>query len=476
MNKLIFVFAIVAAAALILYFSEPLANAKLQSKIHFTKTITSSPNPAGGQGQFVLLLSPNKGSLYDGSVTFTSTIPIQMVVLHEIDRSDAKGQPTWNVDADNIYAQSVIEPASRANSLEFTGAAVGFVGKEEFTVTASVDGWIRGQPAEVVVQQVQVPPRPLSLADSQLEVKIPMRVGLFAKEPVYYIVTDSSNQTVAEKLSKDWKVKFAPKLRWAPDSSQDLIYVFTNGNKGDGIHGFQPEVFSSTPSQKDSYAPLRKIVFVSWKEGQKPQLLDSVDAIIKAQKESRIKLTYTNITINAPQIVWPGGQLAVTNQTISDEFVKKQVLKIDKDSKMVSLVAHRVWGADGRTLYHIITDAVPFGVADMMGVNTAPKLANVLSSGTFVEMYEFKNGIKGSGPLGFQPSIIDTKFDHSYVPLCRVSTIEWTNPSDSVILQNIDDIKKMESKGKILVKLARPLSEDNILNCPVMEMPSANKG
>lgn len=475
MQKKFLVFAVVFVGIIIasVYFSD-LAVAKPQSKVHFTKTITSSDDPGIGQtGQFVLVLSPNQKSLYDGSVTFAATIPVEVVILHELDKSDAKGQPTWSVDGNTVYAMSVIEPATKADSVEFTGAALAFRSKNSFSVTTSVDGWIRGQPTEVVIQKLESRESSFFLQDPHVLVTIPMRVGFFAKDPVYYIVTDSSNQTIAEKASRDWNVQFAPKLRWAPASSQDPVYVFTNGEKGDGIYGYQNDVFASSPEQ-ESYSPLRSLVLISWKAGQKPQVLNSADEVFKAEKESRIKITKTNVTINAPQIVWPGGELVAKNGTVSEEFDSTQVLKIDKDSKKVTFVAHRAWGADGRTIYHIITDATPKGPAGMMGVPVSEKLANVLSSSAFSEMYQFKNGIKGPGPLGFQASVLDSKLDQSYVPVCRVSIVEWKDQKTPSILENLEDINKAKSAGVIDVILARPLSEDHVMNCPVVELESNN--
>ncbi|MGI0004161.1 MAG: DUF7482 domain-containing protein, partial [Candidatus Nitrosotenuis sp.] len=399
MKKIFIVFAVVFAVIVASVYFSDLAVAKPQSKVHFTKTITSSNDPGIGQmGQFVLVLSPNQKSLYDGSVTFVATTPVEVVILHELDKSDAKGQPTWSVDGNTIYAMSVIEPATKADSVEFTGAALAFRSKNSFSVTASVDGWIRGQPTEVVIQKLEAKESSFFLQDPHIPVTIPMRAGFFAKDSVYYIITDSSNQTIAEKASGDWKVQFAPKLRWAPASSQDPVYVFTNGDKGDGIYGYQGEVFASSPGE-ESYSPLRSLALVSWKAGQKPQVLNSADDVLKAEKESRIKITRTNVTVNAPQIIWPGGQLVVKNGTVSEEFGKTQVLKIDNGTKKVTFVAHRAWGADGRTIYHIITDATPKGPAGIMGVPVSQKLANVLSSSAFSEMYQFKNGIGGPGPL-----------------------------------------------------------------------------
>jgi hypothetical protein len=473
------IISVIVSVALVLtalsMLSDELAVAKPQSKVHFTKTITSSQDPGIGQGgyQFALILSPNQGSLYTGSLTYTASDAVEVIVLHEITKTDDGGQPIWTVDGNTIYAMSVIEP-SKAHSFDFTGAALAFRSQNPFTVTASVDGWIRGQPAELVIQKLEIKEKSFSLRDAHVPVTIPMKIGFFGKGSVYYILTDSSNKTLAEKITEKqgWPVQFAPKLRWSPASSQDTVYVFTNGVTGDGIYGFQGEVFSSTPAQTESYSPLRALVSVSWKAGQKPQILDSAEDVLKAEKDSRVKLVRTNVTINAPQIMWPGGQLFARNETtVSNEtFEKGQVIGIDKDAKKVTFVAHRGWGSDGRTIYYIIPDATPKGPADLMGVPASPKLADTLSGVAFTDMYQFKNGLKGPGQLGFQASIISSNLDESYVPICRVSIVEWKEPSSALVLETIFDINKKKSDGSIFVTLARPLSNDHVVNCPIIEL------
>lgn len=258
-------------------------------------------------------------------------------------------------------------------------------------------------------------------------------------------------------------------------AAQDIIYAFTNGVKGEGLYGFQGEVFASTPIQKE-YTPLTSLVTVSWKAGQKPQILQSVDEILKAEKDSRVRLVKTNVTINSPQIVWPGGQIYSTNSTDSASFDKTQVIEINKDSKKVTFVAHRAWGPDGRTTYYIIPDASPKGPADIMKVPNSAKLGKIASSNIVSEMYQFKNGIKGAGPLGFQPSILGAKIDESYIPFCRVSIVEWKDEKSSMTLETISDIEAKKSDGSIFVTLARPLSEDHVVNCPIIESPKSNKG
>lgn len=466
--------AISVSAVLLSVFSDQLVVAKPQSKIQFTKTVTSYLDPATGKEQFALVLAPNKGSLYTGSLTYAASDHVQVIVLHEITNDDSKGQPTWSVDGMTIYGISRLDPAKSADTLEFTGSAVGFQSKNPFTVTVSVDGWIRGQPTEVIIQTLNIKEQSFILPQSHVKTTIPMRVGFFEKEPIYYIVTDSSNHTVAEKISSQgFDVRFTPKLRWAPISSQDTLYVFTNGLKGSGAYGFQDEVFSSTPAQPEKYSPLRSIAFVSWKTGQKAQILDSVSEILKAQKAGRITITNSNITINAPQIVWPGGQLLLKNTTqITDDtpFDKGQVVEINKDAKKVTFVAHRAWGHDGRTIYYIIPDATPAGPAQLIGVPSVPKLANALAAQVFSDMYQFKNGIKGAGPLGFQQSVLSVITDQTYVPLCRVSIVEWNDAKGATVLATVADINNKKSEGSIYVTLARPLSSDYVVSCPLVNI------
>ena len=475
MNKLV-IFAIIAITALAVSFlaSDPFAVAKPQSKVHFTKTFTSSTDPGTGKGQLALVLSPNRDSIYTGSLTFTANNPVEIIVLHQIPSQDSKGQPTWSVDGNTVYGMTEIE-AKKSGTFDFTGAAVAFRSPSPFVVTASVDGWIRGQPIELIAQTYEIKEQQIELLDQNVPVIIPMRDGFYGKGALSYIITDVSNKTISDKLTQkqNWNVKFAPKLRWVPASSQDTVYAFTNGIKGDGIYGFQGEVFGVTPAQKE-YTPLASLVTVSWKAGQKPQELQSAEDILKAEKDSRLKLTRTNVTVNVPQIVWPGGQMQATNSTNTLDNV--QVLEINKDSKKVTFVAHRAWGPDGRTTYYIIPDATPKGPADIMKVPTSAKLAKIATSSVISEMYQFKDGIKGAGPLGFQPSVLSSALDERYLPICRVSIIEWKDPKSAIPLQTISDIETKKADGSIFVTLARPLSEDHIVNCPIIESPKTNKG
>ena len=95
MKKLTAVFIIGILTAGILFVSstsDQLVDAGSRKKIHFTQTITSSQDPGQGHEnhQLALILSPNEGTLYDGSMTFASSKSVQIVVLHEINSQEIK--------------------------------------------------------------------------------------------------------------------------------------------------------------------------------------------------------------------------------------------------------------------------------------------------------------------------------------------------------------------------------------------------
>ena len=141
-------------------FSNQYVDAGSTKKVHFTQTITSSQDPGLGHEnhQLAVILSPNEGTIYDGSMTFTSSDLVKVVVLHEINQNDVQGQDTWTVNENTIYGLSLIDPQKKSGSFEFTGAGLGLhsTNSKEFTTTVSVDGWIRGQPTQVIAQKLEL--------------------------------------------------------------------------------------------------------------------------------------------------------------------------------------------------------------------------------------------------------------------------------------------------------------------------------
>jgi hypothetical protein len=136
----------------------------------------------------------------------------------------------------------------------------------------------------------------------------------------------------------------------------------------------------------------------------------------------------------------------------------------------VTFIAHRGWGPDGRTIYYIVTDATPSGPAGMMGVVDAPTSASLIANSAAVDLFQFGNGITGSGPMGFQPGIAaGAPGDANYSPMWRIFMIGWDNPENASLLETKADIDAYQKAGLISVGLARPMDSDHIVNCPFID-------
>lgn len=460
--------------------SDQFVDAGSRKKFHFTQTITSSQDPGQGHQnhQLSLILSPNEGTIYDGSMTFTSSEPVQIVVLHEINLRESKGQPTWTVDGKTIYGLSLIDLQKNSGSFEFTGAALGLhtPNSEEFTSTVSVDGWIRGQPTEVIMQKIELEQEISSLLSrTNVPATIPMHKGIYEGNQVLYIITDGSDENYTKIISEkqEWNVELASVLADVPKNALQKLFIFKNGVKGDGIYGFQDEVFSSTPSQESQYSALNSIIEVTWKVGQKEIEFKSATDIIAAEEGGRIEFNETGIILNTPQIVWPDGQMIVrSDKEITDEmsYSGGQIIEINEEEMTVIFVAHRGWGPDGKTIYYIVTDATPSGPAESMGVVSSPSSANLIANSGAVDLFQFKNGIIGSGPLGFQPGIAGASLgDANYSPMWRIYLVEWNDVKSAKILETRSDIDSFHADDMLSVSIARPTNSDHIVNCPFID-------
>ena len=96
------------------------------------------------------------------------------------------------------------------------------------------------------------------------------------------------------------------------------------------------------------------------------------------------------------------------------------------------------------------------------------------------DYYEFKNGISGSGLLGFQPSLrYGIPGSENYSPIQKINIVEWINPGEAQILATENDLNDAYANESITITQARPLNSDHIINCPVvypvMEHHAENK-
>lgn len=136
----------------------------------------------------------------------------------------------------------------------------------------------------------------------------PLVLGLYEGEEVFFIHTEVSDAEVAALLTEMMgpQVVLVPELTNAPEELLDDLFVFTNGVRGTGPLGFQPDIFASVPSEAE-YRPLRAIQFVTWQAGASPRRLRSADEVWAAADANEVVVESSGIVVNAPVLVWPNG-------------------------------------------------------------------------------------------------------------------------------------------------------------------------
>ena len=317
--------------------------------------------------------------------------------------------------------------------------------------------------------------RVVSLSNPTIPVTIPLHRGFFDGKFVFFIITDSSDLSVAMVITENqcWKVQYAPLLSKIPKEVSSPIYVFTNGVPENGIFGFHQTVFTNTPSQFEQYSPLGSVVQVDWKSGFAPRTLVSEKEILEAEKEGELTLRETPIVLNLPQVIWPGGQILVkVDKSITDEtpLVGGQVVDIDFVNSTITFLAHRAWGPNGEDVYFIATDATPSAPAKALGVPYSPKTSILIENASASDRYVFKNGVEGPGLFGFQPSVISGIPDSEhYSPMSRIFMIEWNEPENAILITTQTEINTLITNGLIDVRIARPMDADHIVNLPIVD-------
>lgn len=186
-------------------------------------------------------------------------------------------------------------------------------------VAAGVGGYVlappRAAPQTTTLPPVTItlPPQTVTTTVLQSSMQsvpstVPPVKGFYKGQEILFIHTEASDQQVASMLTvmMSSSVMHVPSLRDIPSSLLGDVYVFTNGVKGGGPFGFQSDVFSSVPGEKD-YTPLRALKLVAWREGLTAKELRSVEEIKEAEAKGELTISISGVVVNMPIVEWPGG-------------------------------------------------------------------------------------------------------------------------------------------------------------------------
>jgi hypothetical protein len=309
-----------------------------------------------------------------------------------------------------------------------------------------------------------------NLTETNIPKVLPLVRGYADGNEVFYITTEVSDEKLANYLTNLTKsrVVYTPSLKYVPPQSLANIYEFTNGIKGSGPEGFQPNIADSQPGD-NKYSPLWKVNLITWNNGTTPRELTSEEDIVNAVANNEITIKPTGIIVNCPFVQWKDGSLKVReNKMLTDDspYGGGQVLDIDTEKMQVTFVAHRGFAPNGSTIYYIATDASVEKVADDLGVLFVNKTGPTLRSGASSDLYVFSNGIKGNGPMGYQASIASTNAgEKAYSPLWRIQTVTWNDQEQAQFLTMLEEITEHAKQGHLKTEIAGV-----VVNCPFVEV------
>lgn len=137
---------------------------------------------------------------------------------------------------------------------------------------------------------------------------VPPVKGYAEGQEVFFIHTEASDPKVAQMLSDMMAspVLVTPSLAQVSETLIANVYVFTNGIKGGGPFGFQPDVFDLPPGAA-GYTPLRALNLVTWKEERSARVLKSAEEARAAEARGEVSISRPGVVINMPFLMWPGG-------------------------------------------------------------------------------------------------------------------------------------------------------------------------
>lgn len=281
-----------------------------------------------------------------------------------------------------------------------------------------------------------------------------LRRGVVDGKDVFFIRTDASDQAYAR----------AEKLVWVPK----MAGLAARGPAGDAylVGGGTPDqatVMSSEPGRAD-FTPAWRINRVTWKGS--PRALRSVDEVKAAETKGDVSLERTNIVLNASVVKWSTGELPVDTER-KEYLGGGQLLEPPDTSAMrVTFKLHECFPG----VRYIVADVSLKAMAQGMKIGDSSGLQGATAAGATGRTNVFMNGVKGSGPMGFQPSVFDTTAGSpAWSPYWDHITWAWNAGRTPKILRDEASILAAERAGDLAKFPGTPDTKGKIfvVNCPV---------
>ena len=278
--------------------------------------------------------------------------------------------------------------------------------------------------------------------------------GVFNGTDVYFIRTDASDEAFAKSESLVWVPRIAGLAAQGPAADAYLIA----GGVAD-----QATVMSTEPGRSD-YTPAWRIHRASWKGS--PTKLNSVSEVKTAESGGNLTVEKTNIILNGPVVKWSTGEMTVDNERKVYLGPGQLLEKPDTKNLTVMFKLHECFPG----VRYIVTDVALGPMADGMKVVHSPKLAGASKAGATGRTNVFMNGMKGSGPMGFQASVFDSQAGApAWSPYWDHMTYAWKEGKTPRILRDEASVHAARDGGELDEFAGTPDTKGAtfVVNCPV---------
>ncbi len=276
----------------------------------------------------------------------------------------------------------------------------------------------------------------------------------FDGERAYHIRSDASDAAFARRVG----LVHVPKLSGARKANLAADYfAFTNGRAG------QLPVVSTVPGQPD-YTPAFTIVRVTFTGT--PRLLISAAAVRDAATSGRVRIEQSGVVVNYPFVRWPGGELSRDAKREAYLGEGQLLERPNVEQRQVTFKLHQCFPGE----WYIVTDTSAAPMAPMMRIVASPKTQGLTAARATAKILVFGNGLEGPGPMGFQPSIVDSLPGNPvWSPFWDHYTFTWADGRTPRAVKNQSDVQDLEAGGALKRWPGTPDTKGRlfVVNCPV---------
>ena len=131
---------------------------------------------------------------------------------------------------------------------------------------------------------------------------------------------------------------------------------------------------------------------------------------------------------------------------------------------------------EGKEIRFIHTEVSDAKVAELLTgmagspVIVVPSLAQAPEE-MLANVYVFKNGVKGGGPLGFQADVFDNPPDtNEYSPLRALKLVSWKKEQSARELKSAAEVKELILRGELTIE-----KPGVVVNMPMLTWPGGRR-